>query len=1042
MFDVNNDESAPERELRMLKKWEEEGTFKKSLASRKGAKQFAICDGPPFATGLPHYGHLLAGTIKDVIPRYKTMKGFHVDRRFGWDCHGLPVESEIEKAHELSGATSIEAFGIAKFNDECRSIVQRYVSEWKSTVLRMGRWVDFDRTWKTMDKEYMESVWWVFKQVWDKGLIYQGNKVMPFSAKLGTPLSNFEANLNYKEVDDPSVVVRMPLVNDPNCALLIWTTTPWTLPSNAAVIVNPHIRYVRVREKESGEEFIFAKSRLKFMFKDPEAIEVVNEVEGRELVGTKYLPPFDDFVDELGPNAHQVLDDDFVGAEDGTGIVHAAPAFGEADFFVCTREQIEVICPIDQNGKFTDRLPKFEGMFVKDCDKEILRTLKQKGRVFNQATIRHRYPFCWRSDAPLLYKTVQTWFVSVEKIKEQILESNEQIHWVPDHLKHGRFGKWLENARDWAISRNRYWGTPIPVWKSDDDDMIAVGSIAELEELSGEKIVDLHRDYVDQITFVKNGKTYRRITEVFDCWFESGSAPYAQNHYPFENKELTEERFPADFIAEGLDQTRGWFYTLTVLGTALFGKPAFKNVVVNGIILASDGNKMSKRLKNYPEPEIVIDKYGADSVRLYFLQSPVVEADDLIFSEEKVELTMRQFLIPLWNSYVFFATYAKINGFVPKEKLTKRPEAEIDRWILSRLQKLISDVEKGLDTYHLSRAVEPFSSFIISLTNWYIRRCRSRFWSDQESQDRTEAFETLYYVLTNLVKIAAPFTPFMSEAIYTELKQEGDPESVHLCDFPVYDENFRDEALEEEMELTQVAVSIGHKLRKEHKQKVRQPLQTAWVISSDSGALESLKRQENLIKDELNVKSIEYLADESQFVTLTLKPNFRTVGKKVGKHMKAVKTLIENLDVKALDQLETTGRIELQVEGETFELDSDDIQVSRQVKEGLVAGVDRNVTLALDLTMNHALEIEGLAREIVNKINTMRRDAKFHVSDRVKVVMENSPLLEEAFTTHREYITREILATDFAFAVCAGEKWDLNGQKVVIQIEKVAAIKT
>lgn len=1028
MFEFEK-ESFPHREERILNFWNEEGIFQKSLKIRESAQLFSFYDGPPFATGLPHYGHILAGTIKDVIPRYKTMQGYFVPRRFGWDCHGLPVENEIEKSKGLSGAPEIEQFGIAKFNEECRSIVLRYTEEWKSTVTRMGRWVDFDQTYKTMDPSFMESVWWVFYELYAKGLVYEGFKVMPFSAKLGTPLSNFEANLNYRDVDDPSLTVTFPLDVDPNTSLLVWTTTPWTLPSNLAAAVGPDITYVKV--KKGDKNYILAKNRYAAYFKENE--EIVEEMLGKALIGKKYTPIFPFFSDRQ-QKAFHVLGDPFVTVEDGTGIVHMAPAFGEVDFYICAKEGIELVCPVDHNGKFTKEVPPYEGMFVKDADKEIIKDLKKRDRVFHHGQIRHRYPFCWRSDTPLIYRAVQTWFVAVEKLKEELLANNELIHWVPDHIKEGRFGKWLENARDWAISRNRYWGTPIPLWRADDGEICVIGSIAELEKRTGKKIDDIHRHFIDGLTFEENGKTFKRIPEVFDCWFESGSMPYAQNHFPFENKELTLSSFPADFIAEGLDQTRGWFYTLHVLSTALFKKPAFKNVIVNGIILAEDGNKMSKRLKNYPEPTKVIDEYGADAVRLFLLSSPAVAAEDLRFSEKGVEQGMRQVLIPLWNGFVFLSTYAKIYSWFP-EPLKTKPQGDLDRWILSSLQRLIDEVTANMDGYELNKAVAPFVAFIDGLTNWYIRRSRVRFWSSEDTPDRREAFQTLYEVLLTLSKIAAPFIPFLSEAIYLQLKGPRDPESVHLCNFPEAKKQFRDPLLEQEMELTQLVVSNGHALRKENKLKVRQPLKRAHVVVTDEALLDALKRQKHLIAEELNVHEVHFSSDESPFVKLTSKPNFRVLGKKVGSKMRAVQEIILQFNRKQMEKALAGESITIQVEGEEFTLTPEDLTVDREVLPGLIARSESGITVALDTELTEELLEEGIARELINKINTMRRDAGFYVTDRIEITLDTTDRVKKILEKYYDLIMNEVLGVQVSFGPCTGTEWDINGEKAVIALQ-------
>lgn len=1019
MFESVSKKSLPELEEEILKLWEEQSIFQKSLANRRGAPPFTQYDGPPFATGLPHYGHLLAGTIKDVVLRYKTMEGFYAPRRFGWDCHGLPIENEIEKAFELDGAHAIEEFGIARFNAECARIVQRYSEEWKSTVNRMGRWVDFDKTYKTMDLTYMESVWWVFSELYKKGLVYRGFRVMPFSAKLGTPLSNFEAGENYKDVDDPSLTVSLPLEEDSNTSLLVWTTTPWTLPSNLAAMVGPKIEYVKV--KHEGHHYIVAKQRKETLL--PEG-EVVETFLGKTLEGKHYLPPFSYFEKRREEGAFRILLEESVSTEEGTGVVHCAPAFGEVDFEAAKRNKIELVCPVDHNGQFTDEIPEYQGHFVKTADKDLAKRLKTAGRLFHQGTVRHRYPFCWRSDTPLIYKAVSTWFVKVEEFQNALQHSNSQIHWTPGHLKEGRFGKWLGQARDWNIARSRYWGTPIPLWMSEDGDLLCIGSIEELERFCGKKVNDLHRHHIDDLTIEKDGKVYKRIPEVFDCWFESGSMPYAQNHYPFENKELN---FPADFIAEGLDQTRGWFYTLTVLSTLLFEKPAFKNVIVNGILLAPDGNKMSKRLKNYPEPEEVINQYGADAVRLYLLHGPAVRGDDLRFSKQGVELTMRQVLLPLWNAYVFLATYAQIYKWEPIEKGSDKP---LDRWILSRLQKLILEVSAGMADYDLAKAVEPFVGFTDQLTNWYIRQSRRRFWEDEDG----DAFQTLYTVLLTVAKIAAPFIPFMADIVFQALRTPPLPESVHLCDFPTYDEEKRDEALEEEMEAVQQVVTLGHALRKSHKIKVRQPLKTLHIVSSNQQLLKILKAGEALISSELNVKGIKFSDKEEEFVTLQVKPNFPVLGKKVGKLMRTVQQKVAQLDKAAIAMLQKGGQAVIEVEGESITLTPEDVTVQRSVKGDLEAANEGEITVLFDTELDDALLLEGLARELVNKVSQMRKEGGLAYTDRIHLTLETTPRVEAAFQAHKEYVQHELLATQVTFGASGGEAWELNGESCKISI--------
>lgn len=1036
MFEESPHETFDQREKRILDFWQEGSIFEKSVSQKKERPLFTFYDGPPFATGLPHYGHILAGTIKDVVLRYKTMKDFYVPRRFGWDCHGLPIENEIEKAFDLSGAPAIEQFGIARFNEECRKIVLRYTEEWKAIVNRMGRWVDFNMTYRTMDKPFMESVWWVFKQLYDKGLVYEGLKVMPFSAKLGTPLSNFEASENYRDVDDPSLTVAFASRDDANTYFLAWTTTPWTLVSNLALMAGPLVEYSEVVDHASRRHFILASARLSSYYKEADEYTLVRVFPGLELEGKRYLPLFDYFIENAQKGAFRIILEDSVSLDEGTGIVHAAPAFGETDFYACQRSGIDPVCPVDNNGRFTEEIPEYKGLFVKDADKEIIRHLKEEAKVIQHGTCHHRYPYCPRSDTPLIYKAIRTWFVAVEKIKERILAANDKIHWTPPHVQYGRFGKWLEGARDWAISRNRYWGTPIPLWRAEDGELAVIESVEELEKLTGTAIGDLHRHFIDDLTFIKNGKLFRRIPEVFDCWFESGSMPYAQNHYPFENRELFENNFPADFIAEGLDQTRGWFYTLTILSTALFDEPAFKNVVVNGLVLAENGMKMSKRLKNYPDPVEVIHQYGADAIRLYLLHSPAVKGDDLSFSKAGVELVLRQILIPFWNAYTFFSTYARIYNWLPAP-LPEKLEQPIDQWMVSLLNKLVSEVESGMDSYDLALAVEPFIGFIDQLTNWYIRRSRRRFWEDEETPDRSQAFATLYFILVELTKIAASYVPFISEAIYQNLRTPSMPESVHLSHFPDYHEGRRNQKLEAEMNAVQVAVSLGHSLRKENKLKVRQPLSAAYLISSDPQILSFLEDQKHLIAEELNVKSVVFSQNEEDFVRLQAKPNFRVLGKKVGRLMQAAQAAIQQFSRQQMLEILGGGTIVIHLEGDSFVLTSDDVLVERKVHEGLIAANEGVITIALDTLLTEDLLLEGLAREIVNKVNTLRRESHLAVTDRIALSLQTTDRVKQSFEIHKDYITQEILALEVKFEPCAGSEWDLNGEPAIIAVRKI-----
>ncbi len=1011
---VSNQVNFPETETEVLSFWQQNNTFKKSLDQRKGADEFVFYDGPPFATGLPHYGHLLAGTIKDVVPRYQTMRGKYVRRTFGWDCHGLPVENEMEKQLSLNSKKDIEAYGIANFNESCRSIVLRYTSEWEKVVTRMGRWVDFRNGYRTMDVNYMESIWWVFKSLWDKGLIYEGYKILPYCPRCATPLSNFEANQGYKEVTDPAITIRFRVSGEDNTYFLAWTTTPWTLPSNLALTVGPEIDYVKI--KDGDEYYIMAESRVGAYYK--ERPEIVARFKGRELEHRRYVPLFDYFAGLAEQGAFQVLLGDFVSTEDGTGIVHTAPGFGEDDNAVCKKYHLPEVCPVDEQCCFTSELPDYQGRPVKSVDQDIIRRLKEEGKLVHRGTVKHNYPHCWRDDVPLIYRAVSTWFVRIDDIKDKMLAANSHINWMPPHIKEGRFGKWLANARDWAISRNRYWGTPLPIWRNEEGETICVGSVAELESLTGKKISDLHKHYVDALEIPSpTGKSpLKRIPEVLDCWFESGSMPYAQQHYPFENKERFEANFPADFIAEGLDQTRGWFYTLVVLAAALFDKNPFQNVIVNGLILAENGQKMSKRLRNYPDPSEVINTYGADALRLFMLGSQVVRAEDLKFSENGIKEVLRSVMIPMWNAYSFFVTYANVDNYQPQEnaQAPANPSNVLDRWILSSLSQMIEEIRYEMDHYNLQKAANRFSQFVDDLTNWYIRRSRRRFWKSQDDGDKNEAYATLHHVLVTFAQVAAPFIPFTTEAMYRNLRTDSMPESVHLCDYPLPDVARRDARLERQMAETMKTVSLGRFLRTQNNLKVRQPLAKAVIVVGDDEIRAMLEETGSIIAEELNVKAIEFGKAEEELVEFSAKANFKALGPKLGKNMKLAAAKIEQLSSSEIASILQGVPYLLTLEGcDPVEIDADCLVVKRTEKPGMTVATGDGVTIALETTLTKGLAEEGFAREFVSKIQSIRKDMGLEVSDRIIVKYRyEAPELADALTAFATYIQSETLAVD------------------------------
>lgn len=1009
---VDNRTDFPKTEEAIIEFWKQNDIFKKSIETRSEENEFVFFDGPPFATGLPHFGHFVPGTIKDVIPRYQTMKGKRVNRRFGWDCHGLPVEYEMEKTLGISGKSQIEEYGIAEFNEKCRSIVLRYTSEWEQIVTRMGRWVDFEHDYKTMDPDYMESIWWVFKSLYEKGLVYEGYNIMPYSPALATPLSNFEVNLGgYQDVIDPAVTVRFRIKGEQNTYFLAWTTTPWTLPSNLALVLGPELEYVKV--KDGDEYYILGKRSVPSYFKEDSGYQIVESYLGKELVGIEYEPLFPYFADLAEQNAFRTFNGDYVTDDDGCGIVHTAPGFGEDDYNVLKGTGIPVVCPIDAECRFTYEVPDFQGQFVKDADKPIIAWLKEQGKLVKRENYKHSYPFCYRTKKPLIYRALSCWFVDVTKIKEKMLGANDKIKWVPSHLQKGRFGKWLEGARDWAISRNRYWGNPIPVWKSDASDHIEViGSIDELEKKSGKRVEDLHKHFVDDITWPSpDGKgLMRRIPDVLDCWFESGSMPYAQNHYPFENREAIDVHFPADFICEGLDQTRGWFYTLTIIAAALFDTPVSMNIVTNGLVLAEDGKKMSKSERNYSDPVEVIDSYGADALRFFLMNSAVVRAEDLKYSDDGVKEVLKSLLIPLWNAYSFFVTYANIDSFEAKGLIDHTPSNPLDVWILSESEALIKDVSSFLDEYEIQKACGPIVTFIDLLNNWYIRRSRRRFWRSENDRDKLDAYETLYTVIMKLIHVAAPIIPFITEEIYQNLKTESMLESVHLQSYPEYDQALRDYELERKMSLTRKAVTMGRALRASHSLKTRQPLKTLYLVSRDEEERAVLETMREIIAEELNVKQVVFRTDEQDLVTYTAKANFKVLGRALGKNMKEVAGLIEELSMQSISAILDGKKLALPYSQGSIELDEESIVVQRSEKENMKVLNEGALTVGLDSEITEELLLEGMARDIIRSVQNLRKESGLDVTDRIRLSIEGDELIDRVLSSFGEYICSETLS--------------------------------
>lgn len=1004
-----------ELENEVLKFWEEDKTFEKSVTQRSGAEEFVFYDGPPFANGTPHYGHIMVSYVKDVVARFQTMNGKKVERRLGWDCHGLPAEMSAEKQLGVSGRKQIEEFGVGKFNNFCRQDVLKYSGIWVDMFKRIGRWVDFSNDYKTMNLSFMESVISNFKQLYDKGLVYEDYRVLPYSWAAETPLSNFEVNQGYQDKTDNAITVMFKLENGMN--ILVWTTTPWTLPSNLMLAVGLDIDYAVM--EENGQKYILAEALLGRYKKQLEKAVKVGSLKGKDLVGLGYEPMFPYFKQLKEKGAFRVLSGEFVSTEDGTGIVHIAPGFGQDDFEACRAydENFPIVCPVDEAGKFTAEVPDYQGKQVFETNEPIMQWLKENGLLVKKEQYTHSYPFCWRTDTPLIYKAMSSWFVKVTDFRDNMVKNNQQINWVPEHIKDGRFGKWLEGARDWSISRNRFWGTPIPVWKSDNPNFPRIdvfGSLEEIREKTGVEVKDLHKPYIDEVVYPNpddpSGQTMmRRVGDVFDCWFESGSMPYAQVHYPFENKQWFENHFPADFIVEAMDQTRGWFYTLTVLSTALHNRPAFKNCICTGLLMAEGGQKLSKRLKNYPDPNEVLGSIGSDALRWFLVSSPVLKGGNLAVDKEGKEIAKasRVAQIPLWNAYYFFTLYANAEGYRAKE-INSSSEA-IDNYILSKLKRLGAIAKQGLESYDVSMATNEVASFMEVLNNWYIRRTRDRFWEGD-----VQAFDTLYTVLVNVCKIIAPLMPFLSEYIYKNLTGA---ESVHLTDYPALDDIRLDENLVRQMDFVQELCSAGKFIREEKNLRNRLPLSSLTLI----GETLSPEYQE-IVKDELNVKEVRFDGNLDNYAAKTVYLYTPLLGKALGKDMGPVMGAYKQ------GKWELNADGTLSIAGQT--LTPDLFEVRLEMKEGVAgqAFADNKAVITLDTNVTDELRREGMARDFVRLVQTLRKDKDFNISDRIELCYNtDNTELALALAENKSYIAEQVLAVKVENGCNSGIKGDIEG---------------
>lgn len=1023
--EIEKNVKLPELEEKLIKIWQEKEVFKATLEKTKDGEKFVFFEGPPTANGKPGIHHVMARTVKDVVCRYKTMTGHFVNRKAGWDTHGLPVEIEVEKQLKISGKEQIEEYGIGKFNSMCRNSVFNYKNEWDQLTERIGYWLDLEDPYITFENDYIESVWWILKQLWDKKLIYQGFKILPYCPRCETPLSSHEVSQGYKEVKDPSIYVRMELQDEPGTYFLVWTTTPWTLISNVALAVGSDVDYVLVAD-DDGDKYVIAEARIGDLFAEG-TYKIEKKMKGAGLAGMRYKPLFNYIPVEK--DAFFVTEGDFVTTEDGTGIVHIAPAFGEDDNQLGRKYDLPVLRPVDATGSFTSEITDYAGQFVKTADAQIISDLRDKRILVKKKTIEHSYPHCWRCQSPLLYYARESWYIETSKFKEAMLKNNAQINWHPKEVGEGRFGEWLKNNVDWSLSRDRYWGTPLNIWTCDDcGHQDAVGSVDQLFEKAtnlkqeDRNKVDLHRPWVDDVTLgcEKCGGAMHRVPEVIDCWFDSGSMPIAQWHYPFENKELFEQRFPADFICEGIDQTRGWFYSLLAISTLLFDEAPFKNIIVNELILDKKGQKMSKSRGNAVDPNEMIARFGADAIRWYLMtvSSPWTPKK---FDPEGVAEVQRKFINTLVNTYSFFALYANIDGFeVTQEEVPFNERPEIDRWILSRLYSLMQQVDEYLTNFDLTRAARIISDYMIDdVSNWYVRRNRRRFWKSGASADKRAAYQTLYGVLHTVTRMIAPYAPFISEEIYLGLTAGAEQVSVHLSDYPQLSETQSgqiDKTLEEKMALVQTVVSSARALRNEAQIKVRQPLSELLFISEKEADREHVDQMKQIIAEELNVKQVITGRDAGEVVRLSAKPNFRTLGAKAGKLMGRLSETIKNFEAPQIKSFLENGFEHVLIDGHEFRLEPEDVEIVSQAKDGFVAQSDRTMTVALNTVLDDTLRIEGFAREFVNRIQNLRKEAGFEVTDHILIEVEGLSEKETgALEAQKTYICNETLADELKF---------------------------